>query len=234
MRQRKKYGQPWEMLPGYDADGYSFTMQNMPRDPASPLIVMPPRRPEKELIHQIGRCKLQRINTYEKGIRLKSVFIASWKADSGTAACAASSAREALQNLREDVPRPVQTIKGEIIGVRVWKLCGEYLSPVTRKPDFISDNPVLVADGKPTMGNKQGFWAIRPQDTWFLHRLISHYNADCWGFVGLFGRVVVHEEGWRAEKMVIRRVTMLIPTSAEFRTLLERRYGCEVMEAEEQ
>lgn len=140
---------------------------------------------------------------------------------------AGSSARLAVHYLRLALPRKPRPIKGEIIAYRIWQLVGDNLRPVAADSWDYVDGPVLVADKPPTMANKTGFWAVKKS---MINKLAQSYHYQVVGAVGLFGRVVEHELGWRAHKMVIRKLILRIPTSLEFQRLLSQKYQCDVVE----
>lgn len=187
-------------------------------DPASGLATIRKREPV-ELVKQIGGCKVVRINLSSR----QSYYIAAFNGKQAEG----STPRAAVYALNSN---RIRRIKGEIPALRVWKLVGEFLAPVaTGHPDFSVAGPVLVADALPTKYNTSGYWAIKLNAQHRLRNLAASYHAHAYGHVGMFGRVVEHELGYRAEKMIIRKVILLIPASPEFCEALGNRYDCEVV-----
>ena len=57
----------------------------------------------------------------------------------------------------------------------------------------------------------------------------QYYNASIEGTVDLFGTVVEHDYGYRAECLRINKLKMLVPVEQAVHQALERRYQCEVV-----
>lgn len=94
--------------------------------------------------------------------------------------------------------------------------------------------PVMVADCVPENGTANGdvtkhhgLYATKD-----LRDVLESYDGGVVGEVALFGRVVEHEHGFRAEKAMIRRLVLLDPRDLLDHPTLDRdlaeRYGCEV------
>ena len=139
----------------------------------------------------------------------------------------------------EQAELPVEKEVGAIKAYRVWDwvLDGDNhpkLSAVVWRTRWTG--PVMVADCVPENGTADGavmkhhgLYAAKDLRTVLLE---SGYDADVVGEVALFGRVVEHEHGFRAEKAMIRRLVLLDGADLLEHPTLDRdlaeRYGCEV------
>lgn len=178
-------------------------------------------------LHTIGGCTLRRAR--KRGLWCYQVVFRD-------KVVVRPTPKGALLAMRQEFPKEVDRptgkpeVVGEIPAVRVWKLAGEFLVPVTHQDGVFFDGPILVAHEKPALDNSSGLYSLKP-DKDFWSDLVQGYQADAWGDVGLLGTVVEHARGYRAEKQVVRRISLLVPSSPEFRRLLEARYQCEVLDA---
>jgi hypothetical protein len=190
----------------------------MPMDPATFQRIV---QPTFEKVHKIGGCSLIRYRVVAGGAPSYLCSYKGVRADRLTA-------KAALQSVREQVPQRTKRQVGEIPAFRAWKLMGDNLVPVAMSKLVDYDaGAVLKSDFKPTLDNKTGLWAVKTER--WLRDVVRTYEADVWGEVGLFGRVVEHEHGWRAEKLVIRKLHMLFPASRGLCNILGQRYDCEVV-----
>lgn len=145
-----------------------------------------------------------------------------------------------VRTLVEPVPPPSEPeakhTQRAVVGWRGWVLCEDgaalALGSVSQKhhgKPWRWGGPVVTAD-KPPRGidtDRHGLWAMRRK----RQVRVSGYNFDVIGEVLLFGRVVVHREGYRAEKAMIRR--LILPRIPGYRAdvdALASRYACEVSE----
>jgi hypothetical protein len=121
-------------------------------------------------------------------------------------------------------------VYGEILAYRVWNLRGEFLVPATHN-DAIFEGPMMRAHELPTPSNTSGLYAVKGHK--MLKQVIRDYKPTIYGEVGLLGRVVELEHGYRAEQLIVRKLFVLLPFSPAFRKVLEDRYQCEVLDAED-
>jgi hypothetical protein len=131
-------------------------------------------------------------------------------------------------------PLPVRKQVGGIVAYRGWAVGadargGVYLESVTQDTKW--DGPVLVADAPPVdyepwgTGSGHGIYAYNKP------RANGVMEYDVWGEVMLYGRVVVHRDGYRAEKAMIRRIVISPKAWVRWPGIedaLTARYGCEV------
>jgi hypothetical protein len=133
----------------------------------------------------------------------------------------------ALRQTRKLFPKPLKHVR-DLYGIRGWFLTfdeeeGPLLASLTRT-EFGWLGPVVVADMQPTLDNSAGLYAVKLNNA----REIEEYRPQIIGIVQLLGIVVEHEEGYRAEKMVIRRLISRKKLWPPMKQALERRYACEV------
>ena len=146
------------------------------------------------------------------------------------------------------VPRDLPVVKwqgGELLAWRVWRLCRWQpdggLRLVSLARGTVWHGPVLTADHVPdaVADSGSGVYALKPAMRPSRHHFNWALGPDTWvrGWVALSGRVVEHERGYRAERVVIRQLRLgvaahrlfLTPeTLAAPRDELERRYQCPV------
>lgn len=109
----------------------------------------------------------------------------------------------------------------EVLAWRAWRLEADDQGPLLRSLSWevAWPGPVLVADQAPDQGNERGVYAVRDRH--------SHWcrgpRARVLGLVGLSGRVLEHERGYRAERATVRALFLLPPRQAE--DTLEDRSG---------
>lgn len=113
------------------------------------------------------------------------------------------------------------------VGIRSWQLSisDGLLYPFTRMMRVLQPDPwkttVAVAscargDRPPCLGHPCGLYAVRP-GAWdgisFVPDVSVFASVIVVGVVSLFGRVIEHKDGWRAERARIREVW--VPVNAE-------------------
>ena len=109
-------------------------------------------------------------------------------------------------------PKPAQwTSDRELVAWRAWRLAywpsENRLYLMSLGVPWLWGGPVLVADHKPDPGpmNRSGVYAIKAPHYRSLERLWTA-QVRVTGWVALSGRVIEHEQGYRAERAVIRRL----------------------------
>src|ERR1051325_9633177 len=113
------------------------------------------------------------------------------------------------------VPRDLPVVKwqgGELLAWRVWRLCRWHsdggLRLVSLARDTVWHGPVLTADHVPdaVAHSGSGVYALKPATRPSRRHFDWALGRDTWvrGWVALSGRVVEHEHGYRAERVVIR------------------------------
>lgn len=163
-----------------------------------------------------------------------SISLAGTTLSAGTITKGAVSTHEVKQ-----AELPVEKEVGAIKAYRVWV----WGRDEDKRPALHAvvwgtrwTGPVMVADCVPETGTADGavmkhhgLYAAKDLRTLLLK---SGYDADVVGEVALFGRVVEHEHGFRAEKAMIRRLVLLDGADLLEHPTLDRdlaeRYGCEV------
>ena len=151
----------------------------------------------------------------------------------------------------------------DLIGYRCWRITfrpdlervggrsvAGYYREVTKGPPKLRleslscsmtwDGPIVHADRQPWSRNSSGLYALKTID------LAKAYDrgAPVYGEVAMFGRVIEHEMGWRAEHMLVKRIWLrahslplfyaVAPFGIEKQIavvikLLEIRYQCDVI-----
>lgn len=133
---------------------------------------------------------------------------------------------------------------GELLAWRVWRLvCGpdRELRLASISHGTVWDSPVLTADHRPIAipSDGSGIYALKPRFRPARGQFNWGMGADTWvrGWVALSGRVIEHRYGYRAERVVIRRLRLGAAAHRFLRTSealvavqheLERRYQCRV------
>lgn len=131
---------------------------------------------------------------------------------------------------------------GELLAWRFWGL-GRHpgdggLRLVSFRAPWAWDGPVLRAHRLPSESpfSSAGVYALKKPPP---HTADVHWSDECWvsGWVALSGRVVEHEHGYRAERVVIRRLRLGLGTHLRLPRVediialaaeLERRYQAPV------
>lgn len=131
--------------------------------------------------------------------------------------------------------------KGELLAWRFWGL-GRHADGGVRLTSFRApwawDGPVLRAHRLPSESpfSRTGVYALKAMPP---RKAEVHWSEECWvsGWVALSGRVVEHEHGYRAERVVIRRLRLGVGTHLRLPRIedvlalareLERRYQAPV------
>ncbi len=144
--------------------------------------------------------------------------------------------------------------KGELIGYRCWNI-GTYR---TADPSLVEvggqlaipyaivlrsmngtpwPGPVMHSDEKPTRHNSNGIYVLKNSGKRYDR------GAHVSGSIMLYGKIVEHADGYRAEHAVLRQLTLHVHNLAEhlaagntvarqiaaLAMILERRYECEVL-----
>lgn len=171
-------------------------------------------------LHQIGRVRLD-LEIYRK-VKHYSILV-----DGVLAGHSRDWPHEAFRMAREKFQKPSKKVVGEIMAYRGWRLVGDLLKPLNDYSQETWHGPVAIAHEKPGSGNSNGLYAIRLDHTqYFFHT----YGAvsEVHGIIGLFGRVVELERGYRAEKAIIRVLRVVPPVGDMVLKALEERYQCQV------
>jgi len=99
--------------------------------------------------------------------------------------------------------RPIEDagfVAGEIVAHRVWKICpGGYLRSVTQNSVWAPNEPMHGEINYRGMDFQVGVHAFKSQRDAFEEYGLSGYDPRAVGKVLLWGDVVEHEKGWRAE-----------------------------------
>jgi hypothetical protein len=142
------------------------------------------------------------------------------------------------QQIPEGPPLSRSKRIGGIVAYRGWTLNGSFNDPVLQSVavSTLWPEPVLVADGKPAENNhlaftgrgKHGIYAYKTARDFFD----GHGSTFVWGQVVLYGTVVVHERGYRAERAMIKNLVLSpqawVKWGDNLATRLAQRYGCDV------
>lgn len=124
--------------------------------------------------------------------------------------------------------RPHKKVVGEILAYRGWTLMGDILTPVVSGAysDFGTwSGPVAIANEIPSESNSSGLHAVKFD---YTIDVFAGYRPAVHGIVGLFGRVVELERGYRSEKQIIRVLRVVPPVGDLVLKALEERYQCQV------
>lgn len=168
--------------------------------------------------HKIGRCMLTRYIS-----RKREVWEVYWE---GKLIGAAPTWRAALSAAHSRRPPRTAKVQGEIIAYRGWQLLGDILTPVNQLNDIKTwADLVAHSDRAPEPHNQSGLYAAKLQ---YAQPLIDTYRTPVHGLIGLYGKVIEHERGYRAEKAVIRVLRVVPPLGDALLRALEERYQCQV------
>lgn len=168
--------------------------------------------------HRIGRCMVAHYVS-----RKRHIWEVYWD---GKLIGSGNSDIEAFYNARKDRPQPAQKVQGEIIAYRGWGLTGDILTPATRPHDLRTwDGPVALTDFGPEPHGSNGLYAAKLK---YAQALVDSYGMPVHGIVGLLGKVIEHERGYRAERQVVRVLRVVPPVGDGLLKLLEDRYQCQV------
>lgn len=110
------------------------------------------------------------------------------------------------------------TVFGEIIGWRMWRLSHGFLRSYSADRVWAPGEPMT---GKPGDHKSDGIWAFKEKSR-ALHKAmdtatgsISHDTAVVYGSVRLYGLIVEHELGYRAEYAEIASLEEMVCLSAD-------------------
>jgi hypothetical protein len=140
------------------------------------------------------------------------------------------------------LPEP-EPMKGPVLAWRAWRLVGDTLQSMTRAVDW--EGPTLSAHQEPTADGESGIYAKRDRASVERYYAKELAEADVIvGTVELSGRIVEHEDGYRAERATIQSLYGIVceyealtkfgwmreqrGISEYVKTALERRYACAV------
>lgn len=185
----------------------------------SPQFMQDPDPPRGRVLHKIGRITLT-VYVYRKQKIYEVLF------DNNLIASARDWPQDALRKARNRMPpKPLKKHVGEILAYRGWNLMGDILIPLSRMDDFDSwQGPVAVAPELNENGSN-GLYAVKIE---YSRLLLEGYHPAVHGIVGLSGRVIEHERGYRAQRMVIRVLRVVPPVGDIIIKALEDRYQCQV------
>ena len=127
----------------------------------------------------------------------------------------------------------------ELIGWRIWAVTASDMLKSFAKPNvWLPDKPMT---GKPRDDGMEGVWAFKDRKRATAkaveHRYERNIKGYAWGAVALWGDVIEHEHGWRAENarvISLDGVVLPVPKQSSKATLrkphrilstLRRKYG---------
>lgn len=117
-----------------------------------------------------------------------------------------------------------------IMAMRIWNFGLHGLMPLNQPQRNAWQGPVTVAHEKPKPDNTAGLYATKLEQEHFESALGGTAGLEhcfVYGIVELYGRVITHKHGYRAERAVIRKLFIHAPgVVAPF---LESQYQCEVV-----
>lgn len=228
----------------YKRGHHSFNFSHRPVQPLSQIpdevadalrtfdgteVVKSARPPDEIVVHNLNGVKMTRhwrTTPRDKGF----TYEVTWRGGFW----AGHSERDVLNKVRQTFPKPAKQVVGEIMAVRGWRLVGDVLRSVSS--DTLWEGPVIHADvtpddyheGRVARSTSSGIYAVKPTPT-MIKNMITTYHPDAYGFVGLYGRVVEHQNGYRAEHCVVRRIILRFPASEAYVKVLADRYDCDVV-----
>jgi hypothetical protein len=169
--------------------------------------------------HKIGRCMLTRYVS-----RKRQVWEVYWE---GKLVGADYTWEGAFYTAKSRRPPKTVKIQGEIVAYRGWGLLGDILTPVNMAgSDLVTwSGPVAVTDRAPEPHNQHGLYAAKLEHA---QSLIDSYRTVIHGLVGLYGKIIEHQRGYRAEKAVVRVLRVVPPLGDALLRALEERYQCQV------
>jgi hypothetical protein len=136
-------------------------------------------------------------------------------------------------------PLPVSKRVGGIVAYRGWTLTGTLDDPVLKSVAVDTEwaGPALAADSKP-LDHAHEAWAARTGHGIYAYKTAHDFfeghgsTSLVWGQVLLYGKVVVHERGCRAERAMIRNLVLSprawVKWGDALASKLAQRYGCDV------
>lgn len=131
---------------------------------------------------------------------------------------AANAIRAADERAYKDTREPLEragTTFGEIIGWRMWTIRRGYLYAYSRDELWVPKEPMV---GKPDDYNDAGIWAFKERKRAILKMLNDRHHSDrmtvC-GSVMLYGTVIEHKDGYRAEYGMIKSLDDICGAEAD-------------------
>lgn len=185
----------------------------------APQFTQDPDPPHGRILHRIGRITLS-VYVYRKQKIYEVLY------DGKLIASARDWPKDAIAKARGRMPpKPTKKHVGEILAYRGWNLMGDLLVPLSRMDDYDSwQGPVAVASELNENGHN-GLYAVKIE---YSRLLLAGYHPAVHGIVGLSGRVIEHERGYRAQRMIVRILRVVPPVGDIIIKALEDRYQCQV------
>lgn len=128
------------------------------------------------------------------------------------------------------VPSPKEPLKhdgvqvGEIIGWRIWHLKRGYLTSYSMPIAWFPDQPM---SGVPDDYGAQGIWSFKTSHH-ALHKLLSEGpDRFVMGSVYLWGEIIEHTIGYRAEYAKVRSIDVVPKDDPRLLEILRKRYKVE-------
>ena len=174
--------------------------------------------PRGRVLHKIGKVTLQ-MYIYRKHRHYEVLY------EDKLIAQARDWLQDALHKARSKIPKPTAKVQGELLAYRGWSLIGDLLSPLTRLDDYDTWSGPVAFVPRMAEGYTDGLYAVK-----FTHakELIRVYTPTVHGIVGLSGKVIEYEFGYRAQRQVIRVLRVVPPVGDAVIKSLEDRYQCQV------
>lgn len=120
----------------------------------------------------------------------------------------AAAGMENLGHISRSPLRPLDkagTTFGEMIGWRIWPVRHGYLASYSANYVWTPD---MAAEGAPGDYDGGGLWAFKTAGA-ALNKLLSQSETSAMGSVYLYGEVVEHSEGYRAQYASVRSIDEL-------------------------
>lgn len=193
---------------------------------------------ERKLIHRIGKIALYSRFITRMGypvfeVTYDGVELPFTLRSPEEALKAAKVFLESTHTRRKKRPKPqFLANNGAILGIRAWRISIDVDGPrLTSFNGHVWEGPVMTADKKPTINNSSGLYCFKLKFARELQHsgYLEGPGDVASGFVELLGTVCEHDEGYRAEKMVVRRINLHRPVWKPLIAALEQRYKCDVV-----
>lgn len=142
----------------------------------------------------------------------------------------AYTVKAAFAGARLKIPRKPSKVSKEILAIRGWKLVGDLLTPLTREHDWETwAGPVATAHESPDEADTagSGLYCCKLKSS-LVDQFITQYRPHAYGLIGLSGKVIEYERGYRAERAAMRLLCVILPVTDITLKALEERYQCEV------
>lgn len=94
------------------------------------------------------------------------------------------------------------TAFGEFVGWRMWQLRDGYLQSYTASYVWV---PGIATEGKPGDHDGGGLWAFKDPAK-ALHKLLENGVPSAMGSVWMYGDIVEHSDGYRAQYAMVRSI----------------------------